>query len=49
MDPYGLAEQQRVSEKMSGKWVFNGGSLKRKKEEEKYQQEVVFCFHIHVW
>lgn len=53
VDPYGSAGQQRVSEKMSGRW--EAGSswvavLKRKrKEEEKYQQEVVFCFPVHLW
>lgn len=33
-----------------GSWVFNSGSFDEKeKEEEKYQQEVVFCFHISIW
>jgi len=53
MDPYGSARQQRVSEKMSGRWEAGSSRvavLKRKrKEEEKYQQEVVFCFHVHIW
>lgn len=53
MDPYGSAGQQRGSERMSGRWEA-GSSLvavlkRKRKEEEKYQQEVVFRFHAHTW
>jgi hypothetical protein len=52
VNPCGSAGQQRVSEKMSEKREAGSlmvADLKRNKEEEKYQQEVVFCFHIHIW
>lgn len=44
------AESFRENVWKMGGWVFNGGSSEEKeKEEEKYQREVVFCFHIHIW
>lgn len=49
-DPYGVAESFRENVRKMGSWVFSSGRFEEKeKEEEKYQQEVVFCFHVSMW